>query len=176
MGIYPALGFDLIGKRHQFHDTELSKIVRTACHALALDERRMQFKAVLWKALPAEARAKKDEQVVEQVWFAGCHADIGGGTRHNMLSDITLGWMAGRAQDCGLVMDPAMLASLRPDPLAPVNESRTGFYRLFGERWRNPDPEDRTQRLHPSVRARLAHPWPAGEEWRPESLRDIKGW
>jgi hypothetical protein len=69
-----------------------------------------------------------------------------------------------------------MLAALSPDAVAPVNESRTGFYRLFGERWRAPSPEDRTQRLHPSVRTRLAHPWPAGEEWRPESLRDIKGW
>ena len=44
-------------------------------HALAIDEHRWPFEAALWRMPPF----KKYDTAVEQVWFSGAHADVGGG-------------------------------------------------------------------------------------------------
>ncbi|HEV7716912.1 MAG TPA: DUF2235 domain-containing protein, partial [Steroidobacteraceae bacterium] len=50
-----------------FVDLNLSPMVDRGFHAMALDERRMDFPVTRWNA---DAR-------IEQVWFAGCHSDVG---------------------------------------------------------------------------------------------------
>jgi hypothetical protein len=55
-------------------------------------------------------------QTVEQVWFCGCHSDVGGGVSAGAnddgttLSDITLGWMMQHAAALGIEIAPAVLA------------------------------------------------------------------
>ena len=51
----------------------------SALHALSIDEVRGPFRPTLW-TLP-KGRVLPAHQHVEQVWFAGTHADIGGGHR-----------------------------------------------------------------------------------------------
>jgi uncharacterized protein (DUF2235 family) len=85
----------------EFHDTELSGIVENAYHAIAVDEHRKPYEAALWD--PTE----KPKQVVEQRWFIGAHADVGGGYEDRRLSDISLGWMQDKARSCGLGLDPS---------------------------------------------------------------------
>ena len=100
-----ALGVPLESFQHfnkdffAFHDTELSSIVKNAFHALAVDEHRENFFPALWD--PKE----KPNQVVEQVWFTGAHANIGGGYPEDNLAIITLNWMANKANACGLNID-----------------------------------------------------------------------
>ncbi len=53
-----------------FHDTEPSKIVQHARHAVSIDENREDFAPVLW--------SDKPNVDVRQVWFAGVHSDVGG--------------------------------------------------------------------------------------------------
>jgi uncharacterized protein (DUF2235 family) len=89
----------LNAKEYGFHDTELSGIVRNAAHALAVDEHRVDYQATLWEP------KVKPEQNVEQRWFIGAHADVGGGYEARLLSDITLAWMQQRASATGLVID-----------------------------------------------------------------------
>lgn len=130
-----------ITRRWSFHDTTLSSHVRYAFHALAIDEQRGPFRPTLWEQQP-----DADGQVLEQVWFSGVHCDVGGGYGETELSEIPLLWMAGRAASCGLefapdhfrmrhaAFDPArrqLGADVAPDPLGPIHESRTGFYRLL---------------------------------------------
>ncbi|MCZ0941917.1 MAG: DUF2235 domain-containing protein, partial [Gammaproteobacteria bacterium] len=50
-------------RRHAFHDTSLSGIIDHACHAVAIDEQRVDFEPALWTRLP------KPGQVIEQQWF-----------------------------------------------------------------------------------------------------------
>jgi len=45
--------------------------VRTVRHAISIDERRKFFRPDLWN--------QGSSSDVKQVWFAGVHADIGGG-------------------------------------------------------------------------------------------------
>ncbi|WP_192458224.1 DUF2235 domain-containing protein [Musicola keenii] len=100
---------------YHFHDTELSGIVRHAYHAIAIDEHRENYDCTLWDP------KQKPNQTVEQVWFPGAHANIGGGYADNNLSDITLLWMASKASACGLVLDMSLLPSLPQHFSRPVD-------------------------------------------------------
>ncbi|MDT8915564.1 DUF2235 domain-containing protein [Amycolatopsis sp. PS_44_ISF1] len=121
-GVWPV---DLFNRRFEFHDTALSSQVDAAFQALSIDEHRKPFVPAIW--LPPAAGSG---QRVEQVWFAGCHSDVGGGgrTAHG-LSDVPMSWMTGRARECGLALttDP----EVKPDPLGAMYQSRKGFYRLM---------------------------------------------
>jgi len=83
-----------------FLDTSLSPAVQNAYHALAIDERRMEFPATLWSSKPVPG------QTLEQVWFTGVHCDVGGSYPNDpdgtSLSDITLAWMMGKATALGV--------------------------------------------------------------------------
>lgn len=85
-----------IKNKYGFHDTGLSPRVKNAYQALAIDERRRPFKPALWTGAHDESG-----QNVQQVWFAGAHRDVGGGSPDCSLSDIPLKWMIDRAHTCG---------------------------------------------------------------------------
>ena len=73
-----------------FSNTDLGKHIQHGFQALALSEKRDDFKPILWTQ-SEEGRARG--QTVKQVWFAGSHSDAGGGWEVHDLSDITLAWM-----------------------------------------------------------------------------------
>jgi hypothetical protein len=72
-----------------FVDTTVPACVENAIHALALDETRTPFSPTMWEK-PSES------QTLTQVWFAGSHADVGGGYDETAPADITLTWMVGQ--------------------------------------------------------------------------------
>lgn len=132
---------NLLNRRWQFHDTDLSTTVDAAFQALAIDEKRRPFRPAIWKQ-----QAKADGQKLEQVWFAGVHRDVGGGYPDPALAEIALLWMVNRAHDCGLDLAADMFAPLppgnaenqrhtgghvSPDALGQLHESRKGIYRLL---------------------------------------------
>jgi hypothetical protein len=83
-----------ISRALSFHSTTLSPHVEVGLHALAIDEPRGSFSPTFWTRRAGEAPAVS--QVIEQVWFPGCHANVGGGYRDCALSDGPLRWMAER--------------------------------------------------------------------------------
>jgi uncharacterized protein (DUF2235 family) len=87
-------------QKYQFHNTKLSSTVKFALHAIAIDERRKAF-------LPTQMKPDHDGQLAE-VWFAGGHGGVGGGTFTNSpLSNIALLWMieSVAALNLGLTFD-----------------------------------------------------------------------
>ncbi|KAJ6488896.1 hypothetical protein C8R45DRAFT_1097243 [Mycena sanguinolenta] len=112
--------------------TATNDIVRTFRHAIALDERRAKFKQNMWgkpkkPAVTANAKPNGDNSPsvvtdVEEVWFAGCHCDVSGGsvlngTRPN-LAHISLRWMI---RECfkartGMIFSTTELAKLGIEP------------------------------------------------------------
>jgi len=90
--------------KYGFLNTQLSPSVKAAYQAVAIDERRMSFPPTLWDGDPASG------QVVEQVWFTGCHSSVGGGCPDSGLSDITLKWMLEKCKANGLEIDPGVWA------------------------------------------------------------------
>lgn len=148
-----ALGVPLTGlrllsfssRRAQFHDTDLSTKVDAAFQALAIDEKRRPFRPAIWDKQPSDR-----PQEVAQVWFPGVHCDVGGGCATHELADLSLLWMTRQAERYRLAVDHALLMAgpfagqegaqegvPTPDPLGPVHESRTGFYRLL-KPWSRP--------------------------------------
>ena len=116
-----------------FHDTGPSRIVKHGCHALAIDENRHDFVPTLWTGAVPEGCS------IEQVWFAGVHADVGGGYVTRGLADIPLVWMAKKAEAAGLALDWGCLpdpATL--DPAAPRHDSCSGWFVAdrFRRTWR----------------------------------------
>ncbi len=102
---------------HNFHDTELSHIVRHARHALAIDEARKQFPPTLWD----DASAAEKGIDAKQVWFAGVHSDIGGTFKDSTLGDCAGEWMAREAAACGLGFSSSFWETLHPAPLGKIN-------------------------------------------------------
>jgi uncharacterized protein (DUF2235 family) len=164
-----ALGIPVRGLRwltkgkYEFHDVELSRYVKHGYHALAIDERRGPFNASLWE------NKEKPGQVVEQVWFAGVHSDVGGGYQESGLADIAFLWMKQKAEDCGLAFDEEYVAgAANPVPLEPVHNSMTGLYRLTrGISRRVGKGEGANEAVHPDVV--LKHE-SASPPYRPDNL------
>lgn len=66
--------------RQKFYDQYLNPLVLYARHAISIDERRNDFKRVRWGSKHADFTAGVHKiEPFEQLWFAGNHADIGGG-------------------------------------------------------------------------------------------------
>ena len=107
---------------YSFHDTELSGIVENAAHAVAIDEHRVDYQVTLWQQIA------KTGQSVEQRWFIGAHADVGGGYASRDLSDITLSWMQAKARAAGLAIDPAGIPAITaPNWRGAVTDSYSAF-------------------------------------------------
>ena len=85
-----------------FADLDLSEKVAVGLHAVSIDECRRDFEPTLWN----------DRHDVEQVLFAGAHADVGGGypEAESVLSDCALYWMTARLKTQGVRFSPF------PDP------------------------------------------------------------
>jgi uncharacterized protein (DUF2235 family) len=141
----------------KFPTQTLGPHVRRACHALSLEDRRTAFAPVMW-TVPAAG-----DRRVEQVWFAGVHANVGGGYPKHGMSLVALDWMLNRAQEAGLRLhtvdreDFAMHANADDK----LYDSRAGLGIFY--RWRprdvrrycannNVEPE-----VHVSVLERVAH-------------------
>ncbi|MYB20828.1 MAG: DUF2235 domain-containing protein [Holophagales bacterium] len=121
----PIDGLRWVGaRRHRWHDVTLGPHIRTACHLVAIDEKRRPFAPSLWTAQPT------DDQQVEQVWFPGVHSDVGGGGADNGLSDHALGFMWRRALAAGLRFAGG-LTTRRWSDCRPA-DSMTAAYRLLG--------------------------------------------
>jgi len=124
----PATGVPFSRDFYQWHDTELSKIVDYAYHALAIDEHRKDFAPALWTL-------RKPQNIdVEQRWFIGAHSNVGGGYRNDPLPNLALAWLQQKAKAAGLVFK-ADVAVNDQYALASINDSysefMSGLYKLF---------------------------------------------
>jgi uncharacterized protein (DUF2235 family) len=170
--------FHLLDWRMRFYDRTLNPKVRYARHALAIDERRKDFNREPWGARRDHPERPKDEpEWFQQVWFPGCHSDVGGSylEEESRLSDISLKWMLEAAASVGLKYDPAVL---RPYPDASGmqhDESRGILFKWFGTIDRE-IPADAP--LHETVLQRFAleevQLYDLFGPYRPEGLRKHK--
>ena len=124
-------------KLFEFRDLTLSANVQCGYHAVAIDEFREAFQPTLWES----------RESIEQVWFCGAHADVGGGYPSVGLSDCALRWMMRRAQRHGLQFTTPTFAA------NPLQDPTDSYKKIFGERLARTMPERAS--LHESVVERL---------------------
>lgn len=115
-----------------WHDTELSKSVDYAYHAIALDEHRAAYDVALWTS--ASGNKKPENVDVEQRWFVGAHANVGGGYgEKDLLADISLQWMMQKAHEVGLKLDAFQAAqdAWKSPPTDSYKQFLYGVYSWF---------------------------------------------
>jgi uncharacterized protein (DUF2235 family) len=128
--------------KYRFHDTDLSDKVKSARHAVAIDETRRDFEPALWTGFDEMNRkAGKDRTAADapyqQKWFPGVHCSVGGGGDYRGLSDQALEWVWAGARLAGLELDvspSSRVYSLKPnfmDPLGSEDLSKLGRFARF---------------------------------------------
>lgn len=97
--------------------------------ALSIDEHRKDFYPSFWETNRGD---------LEQVWFSGVHADVGGGYAEDGLANISLRWMIQQAEQCGVQFRPERVEEFRANPHGTLHKSLKGFlYKARGSRVRN---------------------------------------
>ncbi len=149
----------------RFHDTSLGDHVRTARHAMAIDEVRSSFTITRWRNAETHADAR-------ELWFPGVHSDVGGGYAGTALSDTALLWMIEESEAAGLQFRPGVKEQLRPDALGPMHNSFKGAFAKLRSRPRNVDALEtgNQARFHASAFERQARSPIAYPAYRPTRI------
>jgi uncharacterized protein (DUF2235 family) len=154
MGVWDTVASVMVPRRDRLYIPSLLMLPYTRTnpsveifrHAIAIDEQRRMFRLNRWtepqgfKPDPFAGNAERPQNI-KQVWFAGVHADVGGGypEAESALSKFPLDWMIDEAAGAGLEISTAMSNHLihgqarpggtrqyvAPDALGPVHNSLT---------------------------------------------------
>jgi hypothetical protein len=168
---------------YRFLDTHLRLDNDYAFHALALDEHREDFEATFWtrtvKAGEAGAPARPVEHV-EQRWFVGCHANVGGGYASDPLSQRPLVWLMEKGAALGLVFREQVVideTQTAPQINDSYREFGKGFYHFFSKPfYRSVGAEPQigsaatTSRINETIDGSVFDRWRTDASYRPENL------
>ena len=121
VGVWDTVASVIVPRPDRYYTFSLQELphtrrnpsVRAFRQAIALDERRRMFRLHRWDEEQVFRHNRfsqtnnAEPQDVKQVWFAGVHADIGGGypERQSELSKYSLLWMINEASACGLTFN-----------------------------------------------------------------------
>jgi len=170
-------------ERYKFLDTHLRLQNQNAFHALALDEHRQNFEATFWTRTTrhgATPAADRPMDSVEQRWFVGAHANVGGGYPSDQLAQLPLKWLMDKAASHGLTFTGTVMIDTLPG-VAPIRDSYSEFthgffhflskpfYRLVG-----PPPEvgsdATTSRINETIDASVFDRWRKDDSYRPQNI------
>jgi len=149
LGLRMPLLWRFMNAQHSFHDHGLGDAIANGFHALAKDETRVAYAPVLWETRP-------DWQGnMEQVWFRGTHADVGGQIGNvaaaRPLANIPLVWMLSRIEACGVHLPNGWTSRFAQDVNAPSLGGWHGWARFFWYRRQRLIGADPSERLHHSL-------------------------
>lgn len=144
VGVWDTVGsLGVLYRSEKFVNSELNKDVHVGLHAMAIHELRKKFPLSIWSnALEADGITRKDNgKVIKQVWFAGAHADVGGGYEDTGLSDPALKWMLEESELAGLPLRDNWQKSVWPEFLPNSkavrhNEFKKLKWRFLGKKHR----------------------------------------
>jgi nucleoid-associated protein YgaU len=156
--------------------------VKSARHAVAIDENRRAFEPTLWDNVDelngaAGMDSAAPDAPYQQKWFPGVHNAVGGSGQMRGLSDQTLEWVWAGARLAGLELDTSessRVYSLRPDfndPLDTLPPRKKGMLARAGYHvWRRKPRAGGPTELHQvSIAARRR--WHAAPEALPEGVQ-----
>ena len=127
VGVWDTVASVIVPRPDRFYWPSLEELaftlsnpsVQTFRQAISIDERRCMFRLKKWDAPQTFKHnrfndAHAEPQDILQVWFAGVHADIGGGypEKQSGLSKYPLLWMIDEAAKCGLQVNQATVNQL----------------------------------------------------------------
>jgi uncharacterized protein (DUF2235 family) len=171
--------------KYRFLDTHLRLDNEYAFHALALDEHRHNFEPTFWTRTVKIGEGAPPDRPIEQVeqrWFIGAHANVGGGYASDPLAQRPLKWLMDKAGALGLVYrDQVVIDTLQVAP--PVTDSYRdfayGFYRFISRPFYRAvglAPEQGTEattaRINETIDGSVFDRWRADADYRPANLTE----
>ena len=174
VGVWDTVGslgipFSLLGlfdSKDEFYDTKMGSNVSFARHAIAIDEKRVDFAPTLWMPKPGVD--------LKQVWFSGVHSDIGGSyapdkKTKTLASDTPLRWMIKEAKKAGLKFEKHITDQLNESPTSPLHKSRRHIFRLKKVLHRPMIDQRFPSKIHQSVKDR----YHKDSSYRPKILEEL---
>jgi type VI secretion system (T6SS) phospholipase Tle1-like effector len=115
----------------QFLNTGLRVSNKFAFHAVAIDEHRKAFEPTLWTvdrpiSSPSDGTPPRALTQVEQRWFVGAHANVGGGCESDLLAQAPLKWIMAKAQLKGITFRRDVELDAHPEK-SPISDSYSQF-------------------------------------------------
>jgi uncharacterized protein (DUF2235 family) len=177
-------------KDFTFLETDLRINDTHAYHALAIDEHREAFAPTLWvKSTPKQGDTYPPRKLdaVEQRWFVGAHANVGGGYEDDLLAEVPLCWLMSKATEHGLefkhsvVIDGNVNACAIQDSYA---EMAHGLYKAvtFGKQHYRPigaEPVDTGDAvittINETIDGSVFDRWRNDKTYRPKNLSEWAG-
>ncbi|AWN38852.1 DUF2235 domain-containing protein [Methylobacterium radiodurans] len=172
--------------RYRFLDTHLYRWNRRAFHALALDEHRRSFEPTFWtrtieNTTPAAGPTRSLDEV-EQRWFVGAHANVGGGYPSDILAQAPLKWLMDKAALAGLRFRPGFETDAS-DATAPIADSYAQFMpaplRMIARPFDRPvgspprvGSTKTTSRINETIDGSVFERWRANPAYRPQNLSE----
>ncbi len=150
----------------RFRDESLLPNVEHARHALSLDDERRTFFPIPWNETAEKQLRTQWAEIrpdrLQQVWFPGAHADVGGGYPDDGLSYVALCWMIEEAAKQGLRFEPNLVENYAAiaAPTGRIYDSRSGFGVFWRYQPRSVEAlmgDDNTPLVHGSMVMRMAY-------------------
>jgi uncharacterized protein (DUF2235 family) len=173
---------------HDFLSTGLRRPIDYGFHALAIDEHRLAFSPTLWTVRHGanpdpNAPPPRDLASVEQRWFVGAHANVGGGYESDILPQVPLRWLMKKASLHGLAFrnDVALDGD---EIVAPVTDSYRQFlggiyhltsslhYRPIGALPTPAQDGGTDANVNETIDASVFARWNNNTDYRPQNLAD----
>lgn len=170
-----------------FLETDLHINDTHAYHALAIDEHRKAFAPTLWvKSTPkvGDTFPPRDLAHVEQRWFVGAHANVGGGYENDLLAQIPLEWLMKKAIAHGLLFKDSIVID-GDENTCPIHDSLKemahGIYEIvtLGKHYYRPigaEPVDTGDAIKTTINetidATVFDRWRVDSTYRPQNLAD----
>ncbi len=184
----PFGNLPILGKADmRFLNTGLRIPNKAAFHAVAIDEHRKAFAPTLWtvdflKGTPPPHHRRTLTQV-EQRWFVGAHANVGGGCQNDALAQMPLKWMIDKAQLHGLAFRHDVEIDVLPSP-APISDSYSEFlhgaykaltrghryYRPIGEEPVVSSNTELRESINETIDGSVFERWRSDKAYRPPNL------
>ncbi|EEB85301.1 DUF2235 domain-containing protein [Roseobacter sp. GAI101] len=166
-----------------WHHTGLRVPIEHGFHAMAIDEHRPPFEATLWTVRQGIKAKPRPLSSVEQRWFVGAHANIGGGYTNDLLGQPSLQWLADKAKGLGLELryDISLDGNIHK---ATINDSYAAFLKgmyskIYGRNFRkigaNPwdDKEGETHStVNETIDSSVFARWQEDVRYRPKNLAE----
>ncbi|HEY1983323.1 MAG TPA: DUF2235 domain-containing protein [Xanthobacteraceae bacterium] len=194
VGVWETVGalgvplFSVAGISHQFLTTGLRRPIDFGFHAMAIDEHRRAFSPTLWTVKDNEnpdpdAAPPRPLSSVEQRWFVGAHANVGGGYASDLLPQIPLRWLMKKASLHGLAFrndveldGDALKASIADSYRAFLHGVYRFFSRPYYRRIGEPPAPDKdgasSSNVNETIDASVFARWNSDPGYRPQNLKD----
>jgi uncharacterized protein (DUF2235 family) len=184
----PLPWFPKVSKKDfAFLETDLRINDTHAYHALAIDEHRRAFAPTLWtKRTPKQGDTFTPRTLgkVEQRWFVGAHANVGGGYENDLLPQTPLKWLMNKSIAHGLLFTDTVEIDGN-ESTCPIRDSYAemggGVYKAltFGHAFYRPigaEPVDAGDAvittINETIDASVFERWRNDREYRPKNLAD----